>query len=294
MQPREQIVKAFDGLDLLTRRYDPSPGDNNGCDRSLVIVHGASEHGRRYDHVARMFADRGWTVIVSDNRGHGLSGGVPMHVHRFDDYLRDLDTLLEHHHLNPQRTALLGHSFGSLICARFAQTRPDKLAALVMLAPLLRLAVEVNPLIVGWGKLVSLIAPRVRFTSRVNPRDTTRDLARLTERSADPLIHRSITCGWFFQMQAALRDVWAERSALRLPLLVVQGGADRIVDPEVAAPWLEQVPSHDKEFRLLDDHYHELHNEPDWLDILQAVAEWLEDRVGQSPSSVLSLPIARS
>jgi lysophospholipase len=278
MSPVEHVIQAHDGIELISRRFDPD--DSARDDRTLVIVHGASEHGRRYDHVARLFAERGWTVIVGDNRGHGRSHGVPMHVRHFSDYLRDLDAVWEHHGLNPARTALMGHSFGSLIAARFAETRPDKLAALVMLAPLLRLKVHVNPLLVAWGKLVSLVAPRTRFESRVDPRDTTRDEVSLIAREADPLIHRSVTCGWFFEMKAALKAVWKETDRILIPVLIAQGEADRIVDPAVTRPFLEKLPSRDKELRLFPEHYHELHNEPEWRSIVTGIAEWLEARVG--------------
>ncbi len=281
MPPVEHVIRASDGVELISRRFEPVDPCADG--RSLVIVHGASEHGRRYDHVARMFADRGWTVVVGDNRGHGRSGGNPMHVRKFEDYLRDLDAVWKHHKLEPARTALLGHSFGSLISARFAETRPEKISALVLMAPLLRLKVHVNPLVVAWGKLVSLLVPSVRFETRVEARDTTRDELALMARQADPLIHRSVTCGWFFQMKAALKDVWDDVSMLHMPVLVAQGGADRIVDPQVAGPWLDQVPSTDKELKWFPEHYHELHNEPDWLDVMNNVADWLEERVKCGP-----------
>lgn len=276
MQPVESIVTAHDGIKLISRRYEPAERLEA---RSLVIVHGASEHGGRYDHVARLFADRGWTVVVGDNRGHGRSGGNPMHVRRFEDYLQDLDAIWDFHRLDPQRTVLLGHSFGSLISARFAETRSHKMSALVLLAPLLRLKVRVNPLVIAWGKLVSFLIPTVRFESRVDPRDTTRDEVSLAAREADQMIHRFVTCGWFFEMRAALKAVWKEIGSLRMPVLVAQGGSDRIVDPEVARPWLDLVPSSQKELKWFPDHYHELHNEPDWQDIMTSVAEWLEERV---------------
>lgn len=281
MTPNEQTIRAHDGIALISRRYEPAEPAGDG--RTLVIVHGASEYGARYDHVARLFADRGWTVIVGDNRGHGRSGGIPMHVRRFEDYLQDLDAIYEHHRLDASRTAQLGHSFGSLISARFAQTRSHKLSALVMLAPLLRLKTHVNPLVVAWGRLLSLVIPTIRFESRVDPNDTTRDAASLTARNADSLIHRSITCGWFFQMRTALSAAWDDADKLHLPLLIVQGGADRIVDPEVVPPWFQLVRSTDKELRLIPGHFHELHHEPDWLETLTGVAEWLEERFNHAP-----------
>jgi len=285
MKPDEQTIRSHDGVALISRRYEPQESAGDG--RSLVIVHGASEHGTRYDHVARMFADRGWTVIVGDNRGHGRSGGIPMHVRHFEDYLRDLDAILDHHRLHSTRTVLMGHSFGSLISARFAETRPNKLSALVLLAPLLRLKVPVNPLVIAWGKFVSYFVPTIRFESRVDPNDTTRDPLSLAARAADPTIHRDITCGWFFQMQSALNAAWSEVGKLRLPLLVAQGTADRIVDPEVVPLWFNLVPSDDKELKLVTGNFHELHNEPDWLETLTFVAEWLEQRFNREPAAAI-------
>jgi len=260
-----------------------------GDGRSLVIVHGASEHGGRYDHVARLFADRGWTVIVGDNRGHGRSGGIPMYVRRFSDYLRDFDAVWNAFGLEPSRTALLGHSFGSLIAARFAETRPEKLAALALMAPLLRLKVPLSPLLVAWGKLVSWFVPTVRFESRVDPKDTTRDEISLAARDADPLIHTTVTCGWFFQMKSALTAVWNDVGSLRMSVLVAQGGADCIVDPEMVRPWLDRVPSADKELKWFPDHYHELHNEPGWIDTMSLIGEWLEARLNGVEQLAVSL-----
>ena len=281
MPPVEDVLRAFDGVELISRRFEPTDASRDG--RSVVIVHGASEHGGRYDHVARLFADRGWTVIVGDNRGHGRSGGNPMHVRKFEDYLRDLDAVWQHHQLDPARTALLGHSFGSLISARFAETRPEKISALVLMAPLLRLKTHVNPLVIAWGRLVSLLAPTVRFESRVDPAHTTRDEVSLAAREADKLIHRSVTCGWFFQMRAALKAVWDDVGSLKMPVLVAQGGGDQIVDPHVARPWIDLVSSSDKDLRWFPEHYHELHNEPDWLDVMNSVAVWLEQRIKTEP-----------
>lgn len=282
MVPSEHAIVAHDGITLISRRYEPQ--NQSSVARYLVIVHGASEHGRRYDHVARLFADRGWTVIVGDNRGHGRSEGTPMHVRKFEDYLKDLDSVWRHHQLDPKRTVLLGHSFGSLISGRFAETRPEKMAALVLMAPLLRLKVHVNPLVVAWGKLISLLRPTVRFESRVNAAHTTRDEVALAAREADPLIHRSVTCGWFFQMKSALNAIWADVASLQMPVLVCQGDADQIVDPQIVRPWLESVPSGDKELRMFPGHLHELHNEPDWLDTMTMVADWVEERLSPKPA----------
>ena len=277
MQFSSSSTTTPDGIALHVREYNPAAHASLG--RSLVIVHGASEHGDRYQHVAEYFVQRGWRVIVGDQRGHGLSGGFPMYVDRFERYLSDLDCLWDEFDLNPKQTVLMGHSFGSLVSIRYDQTRPENMAALIPLAPLLGLRVQIPRRTLALGKLMSMIAPRTRFTTKVNPEHTTRSTEILAKRASDPLIHRQITARWFFQMKTALKHTCRDADQLKMPVFILQGTADQIVDPLAVEPWLENVASSDKSCRMFPEHYHELHNEPSRYDILQIISEWLDARV---------------
>jgi len=278
-------LAAHDATKLFVRSYSPTETHpSNG--RSLVIVHGTSEHGGRYDHVAKAAVEHGWQVIVPDLRGHGRSDGVPVHVDRFDRYLLDLDTLWQYFELNPRRTALLGHSFGGLVCTRYAQTRSHRMATLTLMSPLLGLKVEVDSFTLLIGKLMSRLLPTTRFRSRVPAEHTTSNPEVLARRAADPLIHRSVTARWFYQMQDALAEVWQHATAIRLPLLVMQAGSDFIVDPLAADLWMKTVGSSDRHIEVLADHYHELFNESDWPVTFSLVMDWLETRI---PSMTASL-----
>ena len=63
-------------------------------------------------------------------------------------------------------------------------------------------------------------------------------------------------------MKAALRFAWREARFLKVPVCMFQGALDFVVDPQAAEVWLESLLSHDKQFHLLPEHFHELHNEP--------------------------------
>lgn len=277
MVPVETQIRTQDGQQLFVRTYVPDELCRSG--RTLVIIHGTSEHGGRYDHVAQVAVDQGWEVIVPDMRGHGRSDGVPVHVDRFDEYLSDLDTLWQYFELNPDRTALLGHSFGGLICTRFAETRPSKMASLVLMSPLLGLNVKIEFYTLALGKLMSIIAPCTRFRSKVPVEYTTRNPEVLKRRETDKLLHRSVTARWFFQMKQALADAWRDGEKVNTSVLALQAGADRIVDPHAVEPWLRTAGSDDIRFRMLADHYHELLNEPTWRETLDDVLDWLDDRI---------------
>ncbi len=245
-----------------------------------------SEHGMRYEHVARYFVDRGWNVLVPDQRGHGRSGGVPTHISRFQQYCEDLEKIRLHFKLVPEQTAILAHSMGGLVSIRYCQTYSNHIKAMVLSSPLLGVRVKVPFLTLLIGKILSYVYPLKRFKSRVDQCYTTRNEEKLRERENDPLAHQSITAGWFFSMQEALKEAWDNAALINIPTLIVQAGDDYIVDPHVPEDWLSQTSATDKEFIFLDEHYHEVLNELDWKSTVKTMEEWLNVRIGLNSSDL--------
>ena len=271
----ERELTTDDAHRLFVRYYQPASG---AAVRTLLIVHGLSEHGERYDHVARFFVERRWRVVVGDLRGHGRSSGTPAHIGDFRRYVSDLESIRSRFAAEPAGTALLGHSMGGLIAIHHALAYPRRVAALALSSPLLRISVPISRPTLALGRILSLVAPRARFRSGVDPADTTRCEATLARRAADPLMRRSLTAGLFFAMQSALADAWIGASAIRLPVFIAQAGADRIVDPQAATDWARNLGSDNVECRQLAEHYHEVLNEPDWPETAACMADWLERR----------------
>lgn len=261
--------------DLYVRRFDPV---RNDLGRALVVVHGAGEHGGRYEHFIRPIVQAGWTVIASDLRGHGRSGGIPTHLDSFEQYLEDLDRIWEHFGLDPASTAVFAHSMGGLVAVRYQQTRPDRMRALVLSAPLLALRVRVRLFKRAIGKVCHLVAPTTRFQTVVRTSDITRDVAVRAGRARDPLMRRSVTAGWYYSVRRALLNSLREADQFTLPLLLLQGDQDQVVDPEWPAEWIQRVASTDCTLRMLPGHFHEIINEPGWDRITAEMLDWLDDR----------------
>lgn len=284
MKCTEFNVAANDSANLFVRScLHPS---TDRCGRTLVIIHGTSEHGGRYLHAAEAAVARGWDVLIPDLRGHGRSDGIAVHIDRFEQYLQDLDTIWQYFELNPERTAVMGHSFGGLVSIRFAETRPSRLAALVPMSPLLGLRVKIDPLTYAIGRMMSFVAPTTRFQSKVPPEHTTRNPEVLAKRASDPLLRRSVTAAWFFQMKQALQDAHENVSSIIVPIFAMQAGEDLIVDPLAVKPWMEKTGSSDRALKVLDGHYHELLNEEDWRETLNELLNWLESRIKCAATSI--------
>ncbi len=261
---------------LFVRRYLPTEGN---ATRHLVVVHGAGEHSGRYEHFIGQAVASGWSVVAGDLRGHGRSSGVPTHLDDFEHYLCDLDAIWQHYALRPETTALFGHSLGGLVAARYAQSRPQNLAALVLSSPLLGFGIRVPRLKSTLGRVCLLVAPRTRFRTTIRPEQVTRNEQARLIRELDPLSNRTVTAGWYFRVLDALCDAWSDAPRLQTPLLLLQGDADRIVNAEAPLRWFPAAGAEDKSLWLIPGHLHELLNEPGWEETSRRILDWLGHRL---------------
>jgi pimeloyl-ACP methyl ester carboxylesterase len=94
----------------------------------IVLLHGPGEFGAKWLRVIPELV-RSHRVVAPDLPGHGSSGGAdsPLNVERV---LAWLGALIEH--TCPSRPALVGHTLGGAIAARFAVRHSDQLERLVL------------------------------------------------------------------------------------------------------------------------------------------------------------------
>lgn len=279
MQLDQREILARDGTRLSVRIASPA---DRPVQRSLLWIHGLSEHGGRYEHVLRHWTQRGWRVVLPDHRGHGLSGGIRSDVADFAHYLQDLHEVWNATGLQDGRSALFGHSMGGLLAIRAVQTATLRPAAVVLSSPLLKVRLPVPAWKRTVGRLLTYCAPLTRFRTNINPRNMTRDPAFLERRLADPLIQRSVTARWFFAMEAARQAAVANAASFNVPVLALQGALDETVDPDAIEPWLAASSSPDRSFERLSDNVHEFLNDAGWQEPADSIADWLEARVPSS------------
>ncbi len=60
-----------------------------------------------------------------------------------------------------------------------------------------------------------------------------------------------------------------------MPLLVVQGSADRLVNPKINQAFTERLQG-DVTLKVFEGFYHEPHNEPEKQQVLQTILNWME------------------
>lgn len=107
----------------------------------MILLHGSGANAHMWDHFAS-YALENFRLIALDQRGHGSSSWIRPPAYSCNDYVNDLDGLIEA--LNPRNVILMGHSMGALHAASYAATKPDRVAALIY--------VDIEPCPPSWNK----------------------------------------------------------------------------------------------------------------------------------------------
>jgi alpha-beta hydrolase superfamily lysophospholipase len=201
-------------------------------------------------------------------------------VVRFDDYVDDLHGVAAEaaSEGGEAPTVLLGHSMGGLIAAVYALRYRAELRGLVLSAPAV-VRGPVSALSVAVGRLMARLAPEVGVLKLPLDR-ISRDPEVTAAYMADPWVHpRRVRARLGAEMLRAMGEVERGLPGLTLPVLVMQGGADQLVDPSAAAYVDARVGGDDHTVRIYPGLYHEIFNEPEREQVIDDLLGWLEHHV---------------
>jgi len=253
---------AFDGVGgvrIAWRRLEP-----DAKPRGVVVVsHGYAEYGGRYLPFAHHLAARGLAAVGIDHRGHGTSGGPRGHCLAFDEFVTDLRTLVDlaAGWWPELPRVLFGHSMGGLIAFLYLLRHGDTVRAGALSGPAFVVPAQGPAWQLALFTLLARIAPRLGITTAVDADALSRDPEVGRAYLADPLVHHRATAAFARGFGIAQAEALAGAPSLRVPLLILQGDADRVVDP-VGAKAIDARLTGVHELVMLPGYYHELLNEP--------------------------------
>ncbi|MBI3324726.1 MAG: alpha/beta fold hydrolase [Candidatus Omnitrophica bacterium] len=245
---------------------------------ALVIVHGGGEHAGRYADTVARFVQAGLAVYLFDLPGHGRSPGVRGHIRRFDDYLDCVAAIVERaSQAHPGRQpVLLGHSLGGLIATCYAAKHQDLLRGLMLSSPLWGMALRI-PLWKRWlAQTLAPIWPSCTLRRPSSGRFALSHDPEIERRyNHDPLVHRVASASLYVQVLARLRRLPELLAGLRLPVLVLQAGDDRIASAATTEELFARVGSSQKMLHIYPGYFHELFNEIGKEAVFQDILAWL-------------------
>jgi pimeloyl-ACP methyl ester carboxylesterase len=120
-----------DGEQLRMAYMDVPPAQPNG--RTVVLLHGRNFPSSYWLPVIQTLSHAGYRVVVPDQIGFGKSSKPTGELH-FDTLARNTMALLDH--LNIAKADIVAHSMGGMLAVRIVRAYPDRIAHLVLTAPI--------------------------------------------------------------------------------------------------------------------------------------------------------------
>ena len=142
LKEKEQVseIRTFDGRPLYCVSFQADHPD-----AVILIVHGFTENAYKYAELIWSLLHLHFSVVAFDQRGHGRSWrdtGVPdlsvTHVDHFEDYVRDLKTVVDTFRPDPSLPFFgFAHSMGGAVASLFLEQYQDVFAAAVLSSPMI-------------------------------------------------------------------------------------------------------------------------------------------------------------
>jgi lysophospholipase len=133
------IITTEDGYRLRTASWQPK----GQCLGTILMLQGRAEFIEKYFETITRFLELGFAVISFDWRGQGgsdrlLPDRMKGHIHRFEDYQKDLQAVQIHYaDLLRQPVLMFAHSMGGMVLLQKLQRQPRLAKAVVITSPML-------------------------------------------------------------------------------------------------------------------------------------------------------------
>jgi alpha-beta hydrolase superfamily lysophospholipase len=275
MNHLEHSWTTHDGLVVFAQTWQPTAAPK----AVIALVHGLGDHSGRFPWLVESLTGAGYAVSAYDQRGHGRTEGPRVHAPSYESLLLDIDRHLEatRERFPAIPLALYGHSFGGAQALCYVLKRRPRLACVVASSPGLASGIHQPAVKILAGRVLSRIAPTLHIPLGSPLAGLSHDPEWIAATQRDPLFSATLSARLAIE-QLATNEWILSQTEFPLPLLIMQGSADRHVDPKAIAAFARRLKG-DVTFKPWEVLGHELHNELKRSDVLAYVRAWLDAHV---------------
>jgi alpha-beta hydrolase superfamily lysophospholipase len=255
-------------------------------------MHGIQSHAGWYERSCTYLSKAGFEVYFLDRRGSGMNdvdrGDAPGFRRLLDDladFLRPFRTPDPPDNQGKPPVFLVAISWGGKLAAALQRRHPGLVDGVVLLCPGFcpRVGLPLKQrLAIAWARLtrphrlfpIPLNDPEL-FTATPRWQQFIRD---------DPLSLRQATARLLIESVRLDGYLKVVPGHVRVPVLLMLAGRDRIIDNEPTRRFVERFASTDKEIIEYPDAHHTLEFEPEPERIFADLRRWVENQRGNRPS----------
>jgi alpha-beta hydrolase superfamily lysophospholipase len=142
-----------------------------------------------------------------------------------------------------------------------------------------------SPLLVASAKILSRVWPTFSLDSPINPAQLSCDARVVKKYQDDPAVFKILTARWGTEYLKTQNMVRENAAAIDLPILILHGGEDSLCNPKGSQYLYDQVSSADKTLKIYPSYFHEIHNEPGHITVIQEMNDWISQRLPENEKS---------
>lgn len=243
----------------------------------IVIIHGAAEHHGRYKWLIEMWRLAGFHVVMGDLPGQGTTTRRRGHIQSFDDYIEAMEEWFREAKTFDLPIYLLGHSMGGLITIRALQEKELDVHGVILSSPCLGLVKKPNKVLNTLSKCLNVFLPQMRFDSGLSVKIATRNKEVQDMDENDSLYVTKVSVRWYRELLKAIDEAFEQLPKFpKVPVLVMQGGEDLIVDKSYVSKWFNELVIPEKSYKEWEGFYHEIFNEPERELVFETAKRFIE------------------
>lgn len=270
---KEFQLTSEDGTLLFAREWRPVQEPRAW----ITMSPGTSDHSGRYDQLGRGLNRAGFAFVMPDLRGNGQSEGKRGHIDSFSQYTNDLQVALDYTRgQRPQVHFLGGHSLGGLIAARVAIENPPGISGVFLSGASFRLAFDPPAWKTSMSRLLTRVLPSLQLGNELDVADLTHDKQIVERQRNDPYNHGKVTLNMYAELLKTQQEVIHRASRLKLPLLTLHGGADKINAASGSEAFYSAAGSKEKQLIIYKEFYHEIFNEIGKEKVFSDLMAWMD------------------
>lgn len=268
----EGTFQGAKGLELYYQSWHPQ----GSAEAVLIIVHGHGGHSGIFPLMVEYLIEHNYAIYAFDLRGNGRSPGQRGYINSWSEFLIDLKSFVD---LVKAKEAdrdlfIIGQSMGGTIALDYILREPSQLKGLILLAPALELGVSSWKLLAG--KILSDVLPRFSLATGIDFSAASRDPKAVAACKEDPLRHSRGTARLATELLNTIKWIEAHIAEIKVPLLILHGGADRVTLPQSSRTFFERLTLADKERQEYPGSYHELHSDINYQEVLRDMENWIQ------------------
>lgn len=237
-------LKAIDNYELSLAVYEAKNAKGY-----VQIIHGMQEHKERYEYFANKLLENGYTVVVSDTRGHGYNAPILGYTAEKNGnklILEDQKLITEYIKNTYQidKVILFGHSMGSIVARNLLQSETENYSCTILSGyPNYQSSVKLGLLIakiirkIKGGKYYSKLLTNLSvgsFNKKIKNPKTKVDWLSVNEDNVEEYIndpysgHKFLTSSFIdlFQLMVNMNKVSNYKNVKSIPLLLLRGMED--------------------------------------------------------------------